>query len=482
MADKRHIYHGSLDQRMREDDAFDEKAEASGHIMKAPGAAQGRQESATMNRARQEHERKMAAFESQKSRQFDAVPTNDLQVKARLREYGEPICMFGEGPYERRERLRGVLAGRGDAGAAGAGPGGKGSQERFFTEGSQELKLARRAIAAFSLKRTKQRLAVERVEREQEGPLEEEERLERFHDKLRGDIVSQLSQIGDNRPLTCGRISPDGQSLCTGGWSGLVKLWSIPDCKHKITFKGHEDRVHGVAFEPTGNFKVGLATGSADSLIRLYSLTEEMPVSELKGHEERVNKVLFHPSGRYLASTSHDATWRMWDIEAEKELLLQEGHARGTYALAFHPDGSLILTTDLGGIARLWDLRTGRSILPLQGHVKQTVSADFHPKGNLIATGSDDHTMKIWDIRKRRCWQTVLAHNKLVSDIQFEPEHGRYILTASYDCTLKLWSSLSLACTKVLVGHEARVMAAHCSREGLIASVAFDRTFKLWSK
>ena len=59
-----------------------------------------------------------------------AVPTGDVQVKAKLREFGEPVsastapsssapqslssevCIFGEGPYERRDRLRTIMAGR----------------------------------------------------------------------------------------------------------------------------------------------------------------------------------------------------------------------------------------------------------------------------------------------------------------------------------------------------------------------------------
>lgn len=37
------------------------------------------------------------------------VPTDDSQVKAMLREQGEPICLFGEGPAERRQRLRNLI-------------------------------------------------------------------------------------------------------------------------------------------------------------------------------------------------------------------------------------------------------------------------------------------------------------------------------------------------------------------------------------
>lgn len=34
------------------------------------------------------------------------IPTTDREVRVRLREMGEPICLFGEEAGDRRERLR----------------------------------------------------------------------------------------------------------------------------------------------------------------------------------------------------------------------------------------------------------------------------------------------------------------------------------------------------------------------------------------
>lgn len=38
------------------------------------------------------------------------VSTDDEEVKKDLRTLGEPICYFGEGPADRRERLKEVLS------------------------------------------------------------------------------------------------------------------------------------------------------------------------------------------------------------------------------------------------------------------------------------------------------------------------------------------------------------------------------------
>ena len=38
------------------------------------------------------------------------MSTDDAEVKANLRQLAEPICLFGEGPAERRERLRMLIS------------------------------------------------------------------------------------------------------------------------------------------------------------------------------------------------------------------------------------------------------------------------------------------------------------------------------------------------------------------------------------
>lgn len=46
------------------------------------------------------------------------------------------------------------------------------------------------------------------------------------------------SQIGDSRPLSSLRFSPDSKTLLTGSWGGTVKLWDVPNCKEIKLVKG----------------------------------------------------------------------------------------------------------------------------------------------------------------------------------------------------------------------------------------------------
>lgn len=49
-------------------------------------------------------------FERRKKARSINVSTDDGEVKRNLRQLGEPICLFGEGPAERRSRLRDILS------------------------------------------------------------------------------------------------------------------------------------------------------------------------------------------------------------------------------------------------------------------------------------------------------------------------------------------------------------------------------------
>lgn len=49
-------------------------------------------------------------FERRRKARSINVSTDDAEVKRNLRQLGEPICLFGEGPAERRARLRDILS------------------------------------------------------------------------------------------------------------------------------------------------------------------------------------------------------------------------------------------------------------------------------------------------------------------------------------------------------------------------------------
>ena len=304
-----------------------------------------------------------------------AVPTNDNAVKLKLREYDAPICIFGELAPERRERLRDVmmrnmdldvtidggefrggetllerqqaLAKRQQTGqvhpalAAAAAEEEDKRKEAFYTEGSEELKRARLWLASDSLARSAARLQEERerISRECTDPGTHELEVQRLGTRLKA-VTNQLSNFGDERPISFCSFSPGSGYVATGSWSALVKLWSIPDSNCVATLRGHGERISGLAWHPhacVGGLSptaANLVSASCDSTAKLWPLEGGKPLGSLEGHVGRLSRVAFHPSGKFVGTASFDTTWRMWDVETCKELLLQEGHTRALCARA----------------------------------------------------------------------------------------------------------------------------------------------------
>ncbi|KAJ3994098.1 U4/U6 snRNP-specific spliceosomal protein [Lentinula boryana] len=493
-------------------------------------------------RARMENQVMLDELERKKKARNIAVPTDDNRVKARLREIGEPITLFGERPADRRDRLIYVLSqinhARGDdtmqVDEESSNESDEEEESEFYTPGLLELLEARRKIGQYSLPRAQKRIAQQLIDSKMELG-----RIVDIRKKVFGEVKKFAilgSQIGDERPISQVRFSPNNEILVTGSWSGTVKLWNVPACTPIRSLRGHSDRVGGVAWHPQATLSqspdsVNLVSGAADCHLHLWSLNSESPLSVLKGHQERVCRVAFHPSGDYVASASYDTSWRLWDVATSQELLLQEGHSKEVYSIDFQNDGSLIASGGLDAIGRVWDLRTGRTAMVLDGHVQGIYSIAFSPTGYQIATGAGDDTIRIWDMRSLKSLYTIPGHTSNVSDVRFyeandmffkkpqtpeptspdvngdietaksspkpdagasaptfTPEEewsyrsGLFFASAGYDGYVKLWSADDWQLLRTLTTDSGKVMSVDISSNGhMLAAGTYNRNYQLYS-
>ncbi|KAG0572073.1 hypothetical protein KC19_VG065700 [Ceratodon purpureus] len=491
-----------------DDDAPDSSADSGDHPMVDGDDADRYLASEESQCARDRKEQLVQQLLMKRRAAALAVPTNDSAVRQRLRHLGHPITLFGEREMERRDRLRVILAKldadgdldklvqaheasadtRGEEAYQESVPDDVQPLQLFYTEGSSELLECRQGILKYSLPRAKarfERAKRMRTERDEDEDAETDEML-----RSMAETTLDCSEIGDGRPLSSCAFSPDASMLVTGSWTGVAKLWSVPDVKLLGTFKGHHtERVTDVVFHPAACKTLGVeaenvatvATASADRTTVLWS-RKGKKLQSYEGHLDRLARIAFHPSGAYIGTASFDKTWRLWDVNTGIELLLQEGHSRSVYGLAFQQDGALAASCGMDALARVWDLRTGKSVLALEGHVKSVYGVDFSPNGYHLATGSDDHTCRVWDLRKKQCLYIIPAHNSLISQVKYEPSEGYFLVTASFDNTVRIWSILDFKPVKTLVGHESKVAGVDVSADGsYIATVSHDRTIKLWS-
>lgn len=102
-----------------------------------------------------------------------AITTDDIEVRKHLRHLGEPITLFGEGPADRRNRLKELLSYYGTEAIERKKEDEKeGKVEKdqaettWYHEGPDSLQAARLWLAHYSLPRAKQRLADAKLEME----------------------------------------------------------------------------------------------------------------------------------------------------------------------------------------------------------------------------------------------------------------------------------------------------------------------------
>lgn len=431
-------------------------------------------------------------FERKRRARQINVSTDDAEVKKNLRQLNEPVCLFGEGPAERRKRLKDLLASLGENAIKQKQTEEeerkqlqKEQETTWYHEGPESLRMARFWIADYSLPRAKIRL--EQARKLLELPSATRAgRMVELQKRIQS-LAPHCSQIGDTRPLSDCAFNDDSSLLLTSSWTGMCKLWSIPDCNLQQTLRGHTSYVGGIAFRPgienDSKNEVAMASGSHDGSVKLWAYGSEECIADITGHmPHRVSKLRFHPSGRFLATACYDSSWRLWDLQQKQEVLHQEGHAKAVHCLSFQIDGSVIVTGGLDAFGRVWDLRTGRCIMFLEGHLGSIFGVDFSPNGFHIATGSQDNTCKIWDLRKRQPVYTIPAHTNLISDVKYQKDGGNFLVTGSYDCTTKIWSNKTWQPLKTLQGHDGKVTSVDIAPNSqYIATTSFDRTIKLWA-
>lgn len=437
----------------------------------------------------------MAEFDRRKRARQIHVSTDDLEVRANLRQLAEPICLFGEGPAERRERLKSIISMLSDDEIAKKLKKKEEQEKReeesqnevtWYHEGSENMRLARIAIAQYSLRKAKERLDAQKTQ----ALIPEIERNSKLQETYRHirQFGNYGSQVGDTRPLSSCRFSPDSKMVAITSWSGLCKLWSIPNCRLIRTYNAHDCNSASVAFHPESTLSLdskslNLVTTGFDGTVKLWNLESDQKIGELSGHTpNRVSKAEFHPNGRHMATVCHDNSWRLWDMNRTEEILHQEGHSRPVIDISFQCDGSICATGGQDSYGRVWDLRTGRCIMFMEGHLKSILSLDFNQNGYQLATASEDNSVKVWDLRQSKCIYTIPAHNNLISKVKFQRNGGKYILTSSYDYMLKVWAHPGWTPVKDFKGHDQKIMGCDISSDNnWIVSCSYDKTFKLWS-
>lgn len=477
------------------------------------------------------HAEVLRKFEAHRRSRSINVPTAIPEIKLRLRELGHPITLFGEDHADRRERLREVIARleldqeqldklqaiinqnplqpATPAATGAAGPTittqDKVQKEVFYSPATEAMIAARKEIATYSFAKSQQRLNTTRRIRESEELESEENKVVYEMYSHSKDLTLNASQVGDDRPITTVRYSPDGNFVCSGSLSGVVKVWDSTSLANKAVLRGTLDRITSVSWHPDARFdKEGpmlLAASSAEGCVHIYDF-KKFVEQESNSEETQSMEVENQPTeeGEHSSGDSGDEM----DEDSDNDEESTSGHGRSTVPMTnraslqsvvhkltghkgmvlgcdFHPLGRHLGTAGHDGTWRLWDMEHGQELLLQDGHAKDLSAIAFHPDGSLAMTADAGGVALLWDIRSGQMIQAFQGHIKKISSVSFSA-NGFHAATSSLDNTVKVWDLRRRRVGYTLPAHTNIVSEVRYSPSGeQLLTCSFDNTIKLWS-
>jgi WD40 repeat protein/serine/threonine protein kinase len=283
---------------------------------------------------------------------------------------------------------------------------------------------------------------------------------------------------GHKGHVGCAVFSPDGKTLTSVGWDGLIIHWDVATGKELARFKGHDGRIFWVAISKDGKT---LATSSLDGgVIKVWDKATNKELRQLTHTKdpEGLRGLAFSPDDRLLASASADGTVKLWELATGREkATLKASEDDRAMSVVFSPDGKTLISADQGSKGKLWDVATGKEKMKFQAAFQVAITAD----GKTLASRTEEGTIKSWDV----------ATGKEKATMKGKPGHwitlaltsdGKLLAAGKYGPgVLKLWDVATGAERATIKAHAKTIWALAFSRDDkMLATCSADGTIKLW--
>ena len=196
-------------------------------------------------------------------------------------------------------------------------------------------------------------------------------------------LLEHFTQDEEHKDVTTLDWSPNGESLATGSYDGIARIWSKTGSL-LLTLKKHGGPIFTIKFNQEGNLCVSasadktsiiwdtktgeprqvfqfhtapcldvdwktdtiFASSGADHKIYICQLGQLKPLKQFFGHKDEVNTILWSPNHDYLASCSDDQTAKIWQQDKDHPILDLSQHTKEIYTIKWILSaGHLMLAT-----------------------------------------------------------------------------------------------------------------------------------------
>ncbi|KAJ8919107.1 hypothetical protein NQ315_012092 [Exocentrus adspersus] len=150
-----------------------------------------------------------------------------------------------------------------------------------------------------------------------------------------------------------------------------------------------------------------------------------------------------------VATVGEDGCINLLTAQSQKVVRkLEEADSCSIHCVIFVKHNE-ILTSNLRGQMKVWDLRSSKEepsiTFMLSGDQVTPTCLTYHPtQRHLIIAGDDLGALTTWDLRQNTYPVNVLnAHDGMISEIQFHPDHPDQLFSCSTSGELWHWSTKS---------------------------------------
>jgi WD40 repeat protein len=269
-------------------------------------------------------------------------------------------------------------------------------------------------------------------------------------------------------------VDPASQRAVSGGWEGMIHVWSLADGKALGRWRAHDQTVHGAVFlgpnrlltagydgriavwdlqgnrlaareggSPITAFDISadnsrFVTGHADGFLRWWSAPALEPLGAMRVHEgAQVIAVAMQPKGTMTASSDDDGRVALVAPDGKPRWL--DPPPTDALTLTFAMDGTALYGAGWFNLFR-WDEASEKVRVLATDHRGQINSITFTPDGRELASISrqTDSAVLLLDPASGATRSALGKHDLCGGVVTLSPD-GRYVVSTSDDASVRIW-------------------------------------------
>eukprot|EP01047_Picozoa_sp_COSAG01_P051764 COSAG01_NODE_5375_length_4299_cov_5.663095_1_plen_297_part_00 len=244
-------------------------------------------------------------------------------------------------------------------------------------------------------------------------------------------------------------FSRDGELLVTSSDDESVHLYSCAKGKKQKTVHSKKYGVDLVRFTHHTSAVVCASKNKWDETLRYLSLHDNQYIRYFRGHRDKVIGLAMSPKDDSFISTSLDRTIRLWDLRTPncKGVLHTKGIARP--CAAFDPSGLIFVAATAEKTLKLYDVRSYdkgpfNTFSGIYDEDADLTAMDISADGKHILLSTNKSTIYMLDAFEGNREIYFKGHKANGNDIHatFTPD-AKYVLSGSEDGNLHCWEVLT---------------------------------------